>query len=45
MQIQNHDIAIPGSTEQIHSILIRLEEYLEFLAEGGGKQRVERAVF
>jgi hypothetical protein len=34
MQIQNHDIAIAGRAEQIHPILIRLEQDLEFLAKG-----------
>jgi hypothetical protein len=34
MQIQNHDIAISGSPEQIHAILIGLQENLEVLPEG-----------
>jgi hypothetical protein len=45
MQIQNHDIAISGSPEQIHAILIRLQVDLEVLSESRGKQRVERAIF
>jgi len=34
MQIQNHDIAIAGGAQQIHPILIRFEQNLEFLAKG-----------
>ena len=45
LQIQNHDVAVAGSAEQIHSIFIRLQEDFEFLPEGRGKQRMERPVF
>jgi hypothetical protein len=45
IQIQNHDIAISGSPEQIQTILIWLQEDLEVLSERRGKQRVERTVF
>jgi hypothetical protein len=45
MQIQNHDIAVPGGAKQIHSILIRLQDNIELLPESRGKQRVERPVF
>jgi hypothetical protein len=45
MKVQNHDIAIAGSAEEVHSILIRLKENLEFLPESRGKQRMECPVF
>jgi hypothetical protein len=45
MQIQNHNIAISGSPEQIHAILIRLQKDLEVLSESRGEERVERTVF
>jgi hypothetical protein len=45
IQIQNHNIAIAGSTKQIDSILIRLHLDFEFLAERRAEKRVERSVF
>jgi hypothetical protein len=45
MKVENHDIAIAGGAQQIDSILIRLKENFELLAEGRREEGVERPVF
>jgi hypothetical protein len=45
MQIQDHDIAISSSAEQVHPVLVGLQKNLKVLPQSGRKQRVKRTVF
>jgi len=44
-QIEDQDIAVPGSNQRIHPLAVGLEQNLEIFTKGRREKRLQRAIF